>query len=210
MAKKSQTVLTIKPGDGIDEGMTNSQVFAFLAGRAGMAATMIPRFIASAEGVDPADVWLELKKAAVEVNEGRLGRMEQVLVHQALALDVMFSDLALRARSQEFLSSMETLMRLALKCQAQSRASIEAIGHLKNPVPFIKQANIASGHQQVNNTYASASVHTYKTSKDSESTPNKLLEATDGTGMDTGAQAAAGPAHQDLEALGAVERAQDA
>ncbi len=70
-------------------------------------------------------------------------------------------------------------MRLALKAQAQARSTAEALALLKNPQPYIRQANIANGHQQVNNTYASASAHTGipTGAKNFESAQNRLLEA---------------------------------
>ena len=47
-------------------------------------------------------------------------------------------------------------MRLAFKAQSQCRATIETLALVKNPpaVAFVKQANIAAGHQQVNNAAA--------------------------------------------------------
>ena len=45
------------------------------------------------------------------------------------------------------------LMNLCFKAQNQSRATIDSLIRLKQPsnTQFIKQANIAQGHQQVNN-----------------------------------------------------------
>lgn len=42
---------------------------------------------------------------------------------------------------------------MALKAQAQCRATLEALAEIKNPRPvaFVKQANISGEHQQVNN-----------------------------------------------------------
>jgi hypothetical protein len=44
-------------------------------------------------------------------------------------------------------------MRFALKAQNQSRATLQALIQLKQPsqTTFVRQANIAQGHQQVNN-----------------------------------------------------------
>jgi hypothetical protein len=43
-------------------------------------------------------------------------------------------------------------MRLALKAQSQSRATVETLAAIKNPpVVYARQANFAAGHQQVNN-----------------------------------------------------------
>ncbi len=91
--------------------------------------------------------------ATREVKAGNLGMLERMLAAQAISLDTMFTDLARRARLQEGLPQIQTLTGLAFKAQAQCRATIEALAEIKNPKPvaFVKQANIAHGHQQVNN-----------------------------------------------------------
>ena len=89
----------------------------------------------------------------------------------------------------------EVLMRLALKAQSQARATAETLALMKNPMPYIKQANIANGPQQVNNgNPASAGKN--------QSPPNELLEHQHGNTLDIGAQAAAGRANQKLETVG--------
>lgn len=100
-------------------------------------------------------------------------------------------------------------MRLALKAQAQSRATAETLAVIKNPMPYIKQANMTTGPQQVNNTYAGTPSHSGIRSGagDFQSGQNKLLEADHGERLDIGAQAAAGRADQALETVGAVHRA---
>jgi hypothetical protein len=57
----------------------------------------------------------------------------------------------------DHLKASELFMRLALKSQSQCRATIETLAAVKNPpsLAFVKQANIANGHQQVNNGLAS-------------------------------------------------------
>jgi hypothetical protein len=47
----------------------------------------------------------------------------------------------------------QALMSLAFKAQNQSRATLQALIQLKQPsqTTFVRQANIAQGHQQVNN-----------------------------------------------------------
>jgi iron only hydrogenase large subunit-like protein len=47
----------------------------------------------------------------------------------------------------------QALMNLAFKAQNQSRLTLQALLGLKQPKrsTFVKQANIAHGHQQVNN-----------------------------------------------------------
>lgn len=97
------------------------------------------------------------------IHAGDLSMVEAMLFSQASALQTMFSSLAKRGASQEDLRRYQTYMGLALKAQAQSRATLEALIELKQPRQqpvFAKQANIAAGHQQVNNTYGGASART--------------------------------------------------
>ena len=50
------------------------------------------------------------------------------------------------------MQAAETYVRLALKAQAQCRATLETLATIKNPpVVYARQANIAAGRQQVNN-----------------------------------------------------------
>ncbi|WP_396179960.1 hypothetical protein [Flavobacterium sp.] len=152
-----------------------------------------------------------LNERVEKINAGDLSMVESMLFSQASALQTMFASLARRGSAQEYLKQYQTYMGLALKAQAQSRATLEALIELKQPrqqPTFVKQANIAAGHQQVNNTYATTQSHTGIGSHaaNSQTEPNKLLEARHGERLDFGAQGQAGRADQDLEAVGAVNR----
>jgi len=94
-----------------------------------------------------------LERATKQIKSGDLSKIEEMYISQAMALEVMFASLARRAKVQDKLLQYETHMRLALKAQNQSRATLQALVQLKQPAntQFIKQANIAQGHQQVNN-----------------------------------------------------------
>lgn len=104
------------------------------------------------DGLDIYKLAAELKKQGERVNKGDLAQMEQTLVSQVTSLQVMFTALVNRAQSQEYLKQFETYMRLALKAQAQSRATMQALIELKYPRQMIvsQQTNIAQ-QQQVNN-----------------------------------------------------------
>lgn len=86
-------------------------------------------------------------------HDGSMKEMEAMLVGQAQALQTIFASLANRSAKQEYTKNYTIFLNLALKAQSQSRATIEALNDLKNPrqVAFVKQTNIAGGHQQVNN-----------------------------------------------------------
>lgn len=79
--------------------------------------------------------------------------LQRMLLNQAVATQQIFSNLAQLARANAKNSRHDPLMVLALKAQAASRATITALGDLRNPrtTVFAKQVNAAGGHQQVNN-----------------------------------------------------------
>jgi hypothetical protein len=96
-----------------------------------------------------------LTEKVVAVRKGNLRDAETLLVGQAMALDAIFASLARRAQMNmgEYMNAADRYMRLALKAQGQCRATLETLAAIKNPpVVFAKQANIAQGPQQVNNT----------------------------------------------------------
>ena len=94
-----------------------------------------------------------LEKTIQQIKSGDLSKIEEMYISQAMALEMMFTSLARRAKAQEKLLQYETHMRFALKAQNQCRATLQALVQLKQPsnTTFVKQANIAQGHQQVNN-----------------------------------------------------------
>ena len=158
-----------------------------------------------------------LRDTFTEVKGGDLHTMEAMLISQATALQTIFTSLARRAQDQQLQKHFESFLRLALKAQAQSRATISALVDLKNPrqATFVKQANIAHGPQQVNNggaggelreQYALARTH----GEQSAPEQNKLLEADHGQPsgrMDTRAAQAAERSNQTVEAVEQVHRA---
>ena len=151
-----------------------------------------------------------------EVKDGNLSGLEAMLLSQATALQTVFTSLALRAASQERLLNYQMFMGLALKAQAQSRATITALVDLKYPrqATFVKQANIAHGPQQVNNNtpsselkeqYAQARPHARQT----QPQQNELLEEErhGSTELDTRTTAKATRSHRTVEAVAALQRA---
>jgi hypothetical protein len=191
----------------VESEVTKSQTIARLITDGVLSVATLKQYGGGGDDLDVSDLVIEMKKAGDEVVAGEMGRIERMLANQLLTLDSLFNNLAQRSGRQESFKGIEVLMRLALKAQAQARATAETLAVIKNPMPYIKQANIAHGHQQVNNgtrpdQYAQARA------ENTFSEPNKLLEAEHGERMDTRAQAAAGRDDQDVEAVGAVHRSQ--
>lgn len=119
----------------------------------------------------------QLRDTFKEVQHGDLLHMEAMLISQATALQTIFTSLARRASHQEHMGHYQTFLNLALKSQAQSRATISALVDLKYPrqATFVKQANIAHGPQQVNNR-GTQTAGTHPHANESPVLQNELLE----------------------------------
>ena len=223
MAAKKSSPKTAPPAkrnpnafEVVEDGSTTSQALAKLATTSVLSAVTLKRYSGAGDALEVPDLVIEMRKAGNEVVEGNMGRVERMLANQAMTLDAIFNDMAQRSGRQDTYKGIEVLMRLALKAQAQARSTAEALALLKNPMPYIKQANMTTGPQQVNNTYAGTPSHsgiqsggTFEHSARAQagagnfqSAPNKLLEADHGQRLDIGAQAAAGRANQKLETVG--------
>lgn len=161
-----------------------------------------------------------LHAAGKAVAGGSLESAERLLTAQAVSLNAIYGELAHRASLNmgEYLDATERYLRLALKAQAQCRATLETLATIKNPpVVFAKQANIANGPQQVNNgqgsrpgfeTSTRTHAHAHGTTGIEQS---KLLEGKQhgGTLMDAGATGTTARSNPALEPVAAVNRTED-
>ena len=97
----------------------------------------------------------EEQTAIIErVQGGDMSDIEAMLVGQALTLQAMFTKYGgLINANTNNLKACQAVFNMAMKAQAQSRATVQALVELKYPksVVITKQANISHGHQQVNN-----------------------------------------------------------
>lgn len=137
-----------------------------------------------------------INDAVAKVRGGNMSGPEATLVSQAATLDSIFTELARRSglNMGEYIEASERYMRLALKAQAQCRATIETLAAMKNPpVVIARQANISNGSQQVNNGQP-------RTEKNIIA-PNELLETEHGKRLDPGAALAPVGSHPALVAL---------
>ena len=137
-----------------------------------------------------------INDAVAKVRGGNMSGPEATLVSQAATLESIFTELARRSglNMGEFIEASERYMRLALKAQAQCRATIETLAAMKNPpVVIARQANISNGPQQVNNGQPRAEKNTIA--------PNELLETEHGKRLDSGAPLAPVRGHPELVSL---------
>ena len=132
--------------------------------------------------LDLYDVMEELKHDMKAVNNGDLKELENMLLGQAKALQTMFVTLARMSTTQEYLKHHNAYATLALKSQAQSRATIQALIELKYPrqVVVTQQANINNGNQQINHG-TGTTTHAGK----NQSEPNELMDIENENTKDT-------------------------
>ncbi len=122
-----------------------------------------------------------MKEKSDKIIAGDLSELESTLSAQVVSLNAIFTTLARRSTNCEYLNQMETNLRLALKAQAQCARTVEVLAAMKNPpIVFAKQANIAHGHQQVNNGVQPAT-HAGKNINSS----NELLSENSNATLDT-------------------------
>lgn len=143
-------------------------------------------------------------------NDGDLGRGEAMLTAQAHVLDAIFNNLARRAINSEYMDNLDRYLKLALRAQSQCRATWETLSTMKNPpmVGYVRQANIAHGHQQVNNAPSTAAETSH--ARENADLQNKLLEENDGERLDIGATGTASRANPAMAPLGKGDRTEDA
>ena len=147
-----------------------------------------------------------LKIASDSINAGDLSNVEAMLYSQATALNLLFAEMNRRALGALYdgasFEAGKAYMGISMKAQNQCRMTLETLGNIKNPpTVFAKQANIAHGPQQVNN-----GTTPHAPARENQNPPNKILEVSNETAMDTRATSNAGEAHTALEALAANDR----
>jgi cellobiose-specific phosphotransferase system component IIB len=153
------------------------------------------------------DLIIELRESIKAVQSGDMTGMEAMLVAQAQALQTMFVSLMRKGQAQEYMKQYQTHINLALKAQAQSRATIQALVELKYPrhVVITKQANIAHGPQQVNNA-----TETHAHAGETQNEQTKLIKEQAYGAMDIRSTTETIGVDQELETMGRSNRPQNA
>ena len=148
------------------------------------------------------DVAQELKRQTAALHNGDMTRAESMLLAQAHTLDGLFATLTNRALNAKHMEQLETYMRLALKAQGQSRATLQTLGELKSPknVAFVRQANIGQNVQVNNGTTEPMRPRQKKKAQ------NELLEAELGEWLDTRATSTPSGDDSELETVGQKHR----
>lgn len=150
----------------------------------------------------------ELSGRIGKLNDGDMKGIEGMLYGQAHALQSIFVSLARRAAKQEYLKQYGMYLGLALKAQAQCRATLETLAEVKQPKPatFVRQQNVAY-QQQVNNGDLRNQPHDApaRTEKTVNQSNELLSEATHAT-LDATGTGTSSATDSHLAAVEAVQR----
>lgn len=157
-------------------------------------------FTKSALGeIDLTEAVAAMKEKSEKIIAGDLSELESTLTAQVFSLNALFTTLARKSTACEYLKQTETHLRLALKAQAQCARTVEILAAMKNPpIVIAKQANIAHGHQQINNNQPAT--HAGKTINSS----NELLNETNHATLDTRGTLETSRVNQELAAVETV------
>ncbi len=143
----------------------------------------------------------ELRDSVAKLRKGDLTHVEDMLMHQATALQAIFTRLAERALGSNQIPTVDLFFRYGLRAQAQCRATLETLAMVKNPpVLFAKQANVTSGPQQINNGLAPSRAG------GNAFAPNKLSGDSRELRQDTRTPALAGPTNPPMAPVGTIDR----
>jgi len=141
----------------------------------------------------------ELNKQTDGIQADDMVEAQEMLAVQAITLNAIFQKLASQSTIGigNNVRLTESYLKLALKAQSQSRATLETLSAIKNPpIQHIKQLNVAE-NQQVNNSVTENNKQQTKLSE----MPNELC-------THTGTQSLEKKADSTLEAVGEVHRAE--
>lgn len=162
-----------------------------------------------------ADIANPVERIMQAVVSGDLSGMEAMLVGQAVALQGIFTSLSVKSAGAIRESNSQELLKLALRAQHQSRATIDALTNLKFPKQVIlRQVNTVNGGgaQQVLNESGAVGRTENKLMRH-EIAQSKLLPMEDirneRSGLEHGTAYEARRNDQALETMAAVNRPED-
>lgn len=198
-AKQNTHLLRITKEKGKSEirQLTESQLSPVINNTVALQAMAITK----SEKIDLSEAVEVMKEKSEKIIAGDLSELETTLFAQVVSLNAIFNTLTLRSAHNmgSYLKSTETYMRLALKAQAQCARTVEVLAAMKNPpIVYAKQANIAQGHQQINNN------ESYAHAEKNINSANELLSEDNNATVDTRGTIETSSINQELAALESV------
>jgi len=123
-----------------------------LVRHANIAGTFADQMFAGHQRPSIADNVVVLGDELAKAANGDLTLVSRILASQAVSLDAMFTDMARRSIENmgEYLNAAELYMRLALKAQTASRATLEALAKLHQPrEQTVRHVHVSDGGQAI-------------------------------------------------------------
>ena len=152
--EKREWKITVEPGEQPGEALARKLNVPY--NRHGLTACMfqgqMAKGLPEGDRPDMIDYALDLRTQGEAVAGGDLTLASQLLASQAITLDAIFTEMALRSglNMHEYLDASERYMRLALKAQANSRATLEALAKLHQPrEQTVRHVHVNEGGQAV-------------------------------------------------------------
>ena len=137
---------------GTDTGAMNRLMAKTVISPEFSAATVVVACSKSST-IDQQTLMEQLRAQHAALALDNLVQAQNMLMSQAVALQAIFTTLATQAMTSSIPEQIQNMLGLALRAQSGSRATLQALGELKNPrqATFVRQANFAQGPQQVVN-----------------------------------------------------------
>lgn len=162
MAKKAKAPTTVAPNNALIVNQGEGETSGFATARAILAphyrhavtaAQIHKTQFGSIEGAPGyADYTEAIRVKGDAAAKGELAFASRMLAAQAVTLDNIFTEIARRmaANMAEYLGATETYARIAMKAQAQSRATIETLARLHQPrEQTVRHVHVNEGGQAV-------------------------------------------------------------
>lgn len=134
---EKRATLKVEQARGETDGAALARVMLAPEARHGHAAStfVAPLLSGLADKPELGDYTNQMQIAGDKAVAGEMAFASRTLAAQAITLDAMFTELARRAAANmgEYINAAERYARLALKAQANSRATLEALAKLHQP-----------------------------------------------------------------------------
>ena len=164
--------------------------------------------ISSSNDLEFTEAVRHLNRSIARIGKGNYSDLDAMLFGQAKVLNDLFMDLAKTSLSAP-MPYKRDYYTMAMKAQNQSRATMATLIKSKQEpakATFIKQANITSGNQQVNNGEVFSEKKSGSISTHSKAPQSKLLkdQSHGGTYLDNRTEGKAEAGYQGVEAMGKI------
>jgi hypothetical protein len=155
--------------------------------------------------IDTRSLFRGIRKQEEEIKQGNLEHIERYLYSQAIALNALFDRMLNQLANADYTSQIQLSGMLALKAQAQCRATLATLAQIKNPdqVTFVRQ-NIQQQNNAINQQVNPSTMNDI--SPKSHNPANELLTEVPNETLDFRGTAKTIATHPTMETVEAINR----